>query len=270
MLRGYDGALSFDAVIATLFYKTVLDLAFRKFELHRSESCCVETMAVCRAFLFFHFLFMASCHPQWTPCTTQLKVGTKVMTAKVEESTAAQPTLSMCGLPISCGSTITTGLAYSYTYTGADSQNQWLIEATDADFNPFPGATFSLPLSYNGYLLYDYSIRDSMAAFMQQSFYNGSSYYAGNPTAVCSTRTMSPPGTVTFTQAGTVYIRMVWASFFAPVFTNKCVYTVQVGASSQTQPSCKSSSAVRVQAFPLSLPLLCAGLLLSAAFSRRA
>lgn len=160
-----------------------------------------------------------------------------------------------------------TGLTYSYMYTGVDSQNQWLIEATDADFNPFPGAVFSLPVKYNGYLLYNYSIRDDMGVFMYQSFYNTSSFYMGNPSAVCSSRTMTPEGSVTFAQAGTVYIRMVWANFFAPVFTSNCMYTVQLATSPQAQPTCKSSSAALVQA---SLPLLCATLLLSAVFPRRA
>ncbi len=193
------------------------------------------------------------------------------MTAQVEESTTAKPTLSLCGVPIACGTAITTGLAYSYMYTDVDSQNQWLIEATDADFNPFPGAVFSLPLKHNGFLLYDYSIRNDISAFMHESFYNSTgSFYLGKNAGTCNTRTMLPSGTVTFAQAGTVYIRMVWSSFFAPVYTSKCMYTVQVGTSSPAQPTCKPSSAVRAQAVALPLPILCVALLLSAVCCRRA
>ena len=110
-----------------------------------------------------------------------------------------------------------------------------------------------------------------MAVFIQQAVFNASgSAYPGKPTAVCSSRTMTPEGTVTFTQAGAVTIRMVWASYFAPVYSSECKYTVQVGTASPTQPVCKASAAARGHAVPPALPLLCAALLLGTVRARRA
>ena len=180
---------------------------------------------------------VADCYPQWVDCNRQLKVGSVVMAAQIQESSNTSAMLALQGMPIKCGSTVKTGTTYSYVYTGADSTNSWLIEATDASVSPFPGTQFSLPITYNGFVIYDSSIRNSVASFMLAAYYNNSNYNPhGKSIAVCSSRTMQPSGTVTFSFSGLVYIRIVWASFFAPVYTNNCSYIVQQSSASVLKP----------------------------------
>ncbi len=213
-------------------------------------------------------LVQAIASPRYMSCARKIEVNGKVMCTSFQLSSVASVQLTKDSATIACGQALSTGIEYGFALNGiVYSDMQFLIEATSANLEPFPGAAFSEPLIFNGKKLMNESNRNSFPEFSKYKNFSLDS------TETCLSRTAGGPsdvrpinsintqvgvnknisGTLSFSSAGTVLIRIVWSTKppagqgCTGVWVNEaCNYTVK-------QKEMSSSSTMTYSAGTLSI-----------------
>ena len=125
---------------------------------------------------------------------------------------------------------------YTPEISGLNGSIQFVVDVTDSDLNPFPGASFTKGyLTYNGALIKNPALRGNTVLWNAYPYNCSNSHCRLNYSAThpqnCSTRSSTVGSTLRFTEPGEVHIRLAWGlAPYAPVqgvkVLDSCTYSV--------------------------------------------
>jgi len=158
--------------------------------------------------------------PPSLACSRKIIVGEPVMASYfVEDNTKSNKWVQVKGEI--CGGTLYTNVDYTVVLNGMNTTNhRWIVDVTDAMYNPFPGAQFTTgQLTYSGWIVKNPAVRGNPVLWDAYP-YNCTSTSCSHmnktafPPVNCTTRsTASIASVIRFTSAGEAKIRLAWGDF---------------------------------------------------------
>ena len=144
--------------------------------------------------------------PAHFACKRKIKAGGAIMAGHFKQSNAVTIKLGS----IQCGGTLQTGVLYTPNLRGLDAGAHYLIDVTNSNGDPFPGAVFTKGAQfYDGSVLKSPGIAGKFAAW---SAFPSPKLMFSRKSATCPTRSSNAAGSkLKFSSPGTVLVRITWS-----------------------------------------------------------